>query len=65
MEKWMCIGSIGVAVIFCLLFLADLFVGFPFSGPFPDSPFTLVDICGILGTGILAYLGWNAYRDVK
>ncbi len=65
MEKWMCIGSIGVAVIFFVLFTADLFVGFPFSGSFKDSPFLLVDIGGILGTGILAYLGWNAYRDVK
>lgn len=61
MEKWMCLGSIGVAVLFFVLFMADLFAGFPFGG----GPFDLVDICGIIGSGILAYLGWNAYRDVK
>ena len=61
MEKWMCIGSIGVAVIFFLLFVFDIFAAFPFGG----GPFLLVDIGGALGAGVLAYLGWNAYRDVR
>ncbi len=67
MEKWMCIGSLSVAVIFFLLFLADFIVGFPFSNSTPgyDSPFMLVDLGGILSSAIIAYLGWNAYRDVK
>ena len=61
MEKWMCIGSIGVAVLFFLLFALDIFASFPFGG----GPFLLVDIGGALGAGVLAYLGWNAYRDVN
>jgi hypothetical protein len=66
MEKWMCIGSIGVAVIFLLLFIIDLFANSPFGGGlFNGGPFLLVDIGGALGAGVLAYLGWNAYRDVR
>jgi hypothetical protein len=61
MEKWMCIGSIGVAAIFLLLFITDLVASFPFGG----GPFLLVDIGGAMGAGVLAYLAWNAYRDVK
>jgi hypothetical protein len=68
MEKWLCIGSIGVAVIMFILFLLDLIVGIPFSSAKPpgeSSPFILVDIGGLLGAGVVGYLGWNAYRDVK
>jgi len=67
MEKWLCIGSIGVAVLFVLLFLIDFFVGFPFGGGVPgyESPFTLVDIGGLFVAGIVAYQGWNAFRDVR
>ena len=68
MEKWMCIGSIGVAVLMFVVFILDLFVGIPFSRGTPESessPFMLVDIGGILGAGVVAYLGWNAWRDVK
>jgi hypothetical protein len=68
MEKWMCLGSIGVAVLMLLVFLLDLIAGVPFSGATPpdqSSPFILVDIGGILCAGVLGYLGWNAYRDVK
>jgi hypothetical protein len=67
MEKWLCVGSIGVAVLFLLLFMVDLFVGYPFGAGVPgyDSPFTAVDIGGILFSGILGYLAWNAFRDVK
>ena len=59
MEKWMCIGSIGVAVIMLLLFTVDLFMGWPFSNGNAgyDSPFGVVDGAGFVGAGILAYLG--------
>jgi hypothetical protein len=68
MEKWMCLGSIGVAVLLLIVFLLDLFAGVPFSSGTPQgesSPFMLVDIGGILGALVIGYLGWNAYRDVK
>lgn len=67
MEKWMCLGSIGVAAIMLLIFILDLVAGIPFSNGTPgfESPFMLVDIGGIIGAGVLGYLGWNAWRDVK
>lgn len=68
MEKWMCLGSLGAAGLLMVIFLMDLFVGAPFSSAVPQnesSPFTLVDICGILASGIVGYLAWNAYKDVR
>jgi hypothetical protein len=67
MEKWMCLGAIGVAVITFLVFTIDLFVGFPFSNGTAgyDSPFGLADGSGMIGAMVLGYLGWNAYRDLK
>lgn len=67
MEKWLCIGSIVVAAIFFLLFVVDFVTGHPFGHGVPgyDSDFLLVDIGGILASGVIAYLGWNAYQDVK
>lgn len=68
MEKGMSIGAMVVAGLLFIVFLMDLIAGFPFSDGTPpdkDSPFMLVDIFGILGCGIVAYLGWNAYRENK
>lgn len=68
MEKWMSLGSIVIGAIMAIVFLADLFAGIPFSGSTPpgkDNPFILVDIGGILGAGVVAYLGFNAFRDTK
>jgi hypothetical protein len=68
MEKWMSLGSIVVAAIMLLVFLADIVAGWPFSGSTPpgkDSPFLLVDIGGIIASGVVGYLGYNAFRDAK
>ena len=67
MEKWMCLGSIGVAVVMLLIFGLDMFIGYPFGNGEAgyDSPFGLIDGACLLGAGILVYLGWNAYKDVK
>ena len=59
MEKWLCWGSIGVAGLLLLLFLLDLFTGFPFYGISPA-----VDIMGAVCCAVLGYLGWNALRDL-
>lgn len=68
MEKWMCLGSLGVAAILALIFLLDLFMGWPFSSSTPpdqSSPFTSVDVLGLLACIIVGYMGFNAYRDVR
>lgn len=61
MEKYMCYGALGVAGLFMLLFILDLIVGFPFGG----GPFIVGDIFGIIVSGMVGYLGFNAMRDLK
>ena len=61
MEKYLCYGSLGVAILMLLLFLLDLFAKFPFGG----GPFVTVDVFGILASGIVIYLAWNASKDLK
>lgn len=60
MEKWFCWGSLGVAGSLFVLFLLDVFLDMPFGGI--SVP---VDILGALACGILLYLAWNAYRDIR
>jgi hypothetical protein len=61
MEKYMCYSALGVAGLMALLFLLDLIVGFPFGG----SPFMTVDILGLIASGVVGYLGFNALRDLR
>jgi len=60
MEKWLCWGSMGVAGLLLLLFLLDLVMGIPFSGIN-----WLVDIFGIIASGIVGYLAWDALKDLR
>lgn len=61
MQKGLCYGALGVAALMLLLFLLDLVAKFPFGG----SPFAVVDVFGIIASGIVGYLAWNASRDLK
>ena len=61
MEKYMCYGALGVAGLFMLLFLLDLALGFPFG----RGPFLIGDIFGIIVSGLVGYLGFNALKDLK
>jgi hypothetical protein len=60
MEKWFCWGALGVAGLFGLLFLLDMFLGFPFNGLGG-----FIDFIGILCCVIVGYLGWDAMQDLK
>jgi hypothetical protein len=60
MEKWLCWCSMGAAGLLLLLFLLDLILGFPFSGISP-----MVDIFGILISGLVIYLAFDAYKDLR
>ena len=62
MEKYMCYGALGVAAVMFLVFLLDLLAGFPFGG---GDAFMLADIFGLLASGIVAFLGYNASKDLK
>ena len=61
MEKGLTYGSLGVSILMLILFLLDLFAGFPFGG----GPFSTVDVFGVLASGIVVYLAINASRDLK
>jgi hypothetical protein len=45
----------------CLIFLLDLVMGIPFGG----AAFMTVDIFGLLASGLVAYLAFNASKDLK
>jgi len=60
MEKWLCWSSLGVAGLMLLLFILDITpMAFPFGGLSK-----LVDVLGIIASGVLVYLAFNALRDV-
>jgi hypothetical protein len=60
MEKWLCFGSMGVAGFLLLLFLLDIALGFPFGGSS-----VVVDVFGILASGVVLYLGFDAFKDLR
>lgn len=62
MEKGLTLGSLGVAGVLLLFFALDLFTGIPFGG---GSAFGWIDVIGLIAGGILGYLAFNAYRDVR
>ena len=61
MDKILCYGSLGVAILMAFLFLLDLVAKFPFGG----GPFATVDIIGLIASGIVIYLALNAKKDLK
>lgn len=61
MEKYMCYGALGVAALMFLLFLLDILTKTPFGG----GPFLIPNILGILASGLVGYLGYNASRDLR
>jgi hypothetical protein len=60
MERMMCFGSMGVAGLLLLLFVFDLVLGFPFGGSSK-----VVDIFGLVVSGLVLYLAYDAYRDLR
>jgi len=60
MEKWLCRGSMGVAGLLLLLFLLDLALGFPFS-----RVNLFVDIFGLIASGLVFYLAYDAFKDLR
>ena len=62
MEKGLCYGALGIAALMLVVFLLDLFAKFPFGG---WDVFGFVDVFGVLASGIVGYLAWNASRDLK
>ena len=60
MEKWLCWGSMGVAGLLLLLFLLDMFLDFPFNGVSKA-----VDFFGLVASGLVLYLAYDAFKDLR
>jgi len=60
MEKWLCWGSMGVAGLLLLLFLFDLISAYPFGRVSP-----VVDVICMLACGLVLYLAYDAFRDLR
>ncbi len=60
MEKWMCLGAMGVAALVLLAFLLDLIVKIPFGGLSP-----MVSILAVISSAIVFYLGWESFREQR
>jgi len=60
MEKWLCWGALGVSSILALLFLLDMFTGFPFG-----SASVALDVFVVLAGGVIIYLCIDTMREIK
>jgi len=60
MEKWMCLVTIGVSGLLLLVFALDLALKIPFGGLSP-----IVDVLSIVAAGLIAYLGWDSFRELR
>jgi hypothetical protein len=68
MDKRLCWGTMSVAGLLLLLFLIDLVFHFamPMASFLPFGGISVViDVIVIIGSGIVLYLAWDAYRDVR
>jgi hypothetical protein len=60
MEKWLCWGAMGISGVLLILFVLDLVTkSIPFGGLS-----TLVDILGAAACALVAFLAWDAFRDL-
>lgn len=58
MEKWLCLGSMGVSGLLLVLFILDLVTGMPFGGHWK-----VVKILGVISCALILYMGWDALKD--
>jgi hypothetical protein len=63
MGKAMSVAGLVVGGLVAVMFTLDLFLHIPFGGPANSGAMSDIGmaICG----AIVAYLGWNAFRDTK
>jgi hypothetical protein len=66
MDRWMCLGSMGVAGLLLLLFLLDFVLGMAGLGFLPFGGISwFVDIVCILASGVVLYLAWDTLRGLR
>lgn len=59
-SKRMIVGSLAAAGVVALLSLLDLVLGIPFAGYS-----SMMDILFIVAAAMIAYLAWDAYKDLR
>jgi hypothetical protein len=60
MDKKMCFGALAVAGIMLIIFLLDCIASVPFG-----LGFSVINIFGILASGIVGYLAFHALRELR
>ena len=60
MEKWMCLATIAVSGLLLVVFALDLAMKIPFGGLS-----AIVDILSMIAAGLVAYLGWDSFREQR
>jgi hypothetical protein len=60
MEKGLCWAAMGISGLLLVLFLLDLFLGFPFG-----KLSLVVDVLGVLACGIILYTAFDAFKDYR
>ena len=60
MAKWLCWGSLGISGILLIIFALDMFTDIPFGGIG-----AIVNVIGILGCGLVGYLAWDTFREIR
>ena len=64
LSKNLIFGSLSVAGVVALLAVIDLVLSDPFSGGTRSTMTMVMDILFIISSALVAYLGWDAYRDM-
>ena len=60
MARGLTIAAMAAAVLILLLFLLDLIIAIPFRRAVPG-----MDIAFVIASIGLAYVSWNAFRDLR
>jgi hypothetical protein len=60
MDKWLCWGSMGVAGLMLLLFILDIIFAIPFG-----RIHIVIDVFGILASGVIIFLALDAARELR
>ena len=60
MEKWLCWAAMGTSGGLLVLFLLDFLTGIPFG-----KVSVFVDIVAVIACGIVLFLSWDAFRDLR
>jgi hypothetical protein len=64
--KKLVIGSMIAATLVALLAICDLIFKFPFSGTAEGAEHVrMMDILFIVAAGIIGYLAWDSYKDLR